>query len=706
MERKTSNSGVVAALETPTGLRFPSIEASRPAAAPVLDEYFGFMYIGEMLKEWRMNKEEVTLERLLAEASNDHLLWEAERANQELILFVNRERVVDKILQYAFSSNEASPQSSPSKMDAQQPPQITPAEIKSFCQDLLSLEVRQGGVFDDSGQTRIIHHLFSSFFTPEDEDGKPRFRAPPPEAGTLLQVLAYRPQSREKVLSYLVDTPAEMFVDFFLVHLDHLIVSDVLTTLVSLLSEAPPSAWLPTGGPRVLQLPLSEFDVSPSLVDAFNEWLIAGSFVDRVIATILRPDDGDGGGDKRRRAEITEKAFGLLGQVVMIARSHLHIGQDPPPIFYELMEETRLRPFLRSILKHQNDKVVGEGLALLSSLLVCDRMSEAEKRKRAEEEAEESASNNQQPEAASSTASSSSAPSSEMQAAAQSHGDLLPRLDGKADDGSAFDRRSGKSESDQVKMPESHFNEVLVEVLRDSLPALVMRLRPEGALEAGKPDWQRETDAKQAESDAMVEQRRLERKGGGEATITTTTTTTNGKQQVQTLQRKRPFGLLRLKIAESMRALVLHFTVPSADDTLAEAFFTLLKSLKFPTLLVELLIDNPRMDILHTVIIQTLKPILVKDKPRSFLHAVVKEGSFIRQIVEILPLCGLTRSSPDGELTALRPPVKEIMNSLTRTSLSDPDLTSLLDDQGWWDQAVSTNSAGPAPPASAMVPFA
>jgi hypothetical protein len=61
------------------------------------------------------------------------------------------------------------------------------------------LEVRQGGVFDDSGQTRIIHHLFSSFFTPEDEDGKPRFRAPPPEAGTLLQVLAYRPQSREKV---------------------------------------------------------------------------------------------------------------------------------------------------------------------------------------------------------------------------------------------------------------------------------------------------------------------------------------------------------------------------------------------------------------------------------------------------------------------------------------------------------------------------
>lgn len=171
-----------------------------------------------------------------------------------------------------------------------------------------------------------------------------------------------------------------------------------------------------------------------------------------------------------------------------------------------------------------------------------------------------------------------------MQAAAQSHGDLLPRLDGKTDDGSAFDRRSGKSESDQVKMPESHFNEVLVEVLRDSLPALVMRLRPEGALEAGKPDWQRETDAKQAESDAMVELRRLERKGGGEATITTTTT--NGKQQVQTLQRKRPFGLLRLKIAESMRALVLHFTVPSADDTLAEAFFTLLKSLKFPTLLV------------------------------------------------------------------------------------------------------------------------
>jgi hypothetical protein len=81
----------------------------------------------------------------------------------------------------------------------------------------------------------------------------------------------------------------------------------------------------------------------------------------------------------------------------------------------------------------------------------------------------------------------------------------------------------------------------------------------------------------------MVEQRRHERTGGGEATMTTTTT--NGKQRVQTLQRK-PFGLLRLKIAESMRALVLHFTAPSADDTLAEAFFTLLKSLNFPTLLV------------------------------------------------------------------------------------------------------------------------
>lgn len=41
--------------------------------------------------------------------------------------------------------------------------------------------------------------------------------------------------------------------------------------------------------------------------------------------------------------------------------------------------------------------------------------------------------------------------------------------------------------------------------------------------------------------------------------------------------------------------------------------------------------------------------------------------------------CCRNRSSPDGELTALRPPVKEIMNSLTRTSLSDPELTSLLD---------------------------
>jgi hypothetical protein len=228
--------------------------------------------------------------------------------------------------------------------------------------------------------------------------------------------------------------------------------------------------------------------------------------------------------------------------------------------------------------------VVSEGLALLSSLLVCDRMGEAEKRRRAEEEAEASASNNQESEATSSTA---SGPSSEMQAATQSHGDLLPRIDGKADDGSADDRRSdGKSGSDQAKMPDSHFNEVLVEVLRDSLPALVMRLRPERGLEAGKPDWQRETDAKQAESDAMVEQRRRERAAGGEATITTTTTRTYGKQRVQTQQRKRPFGLLRLKIAESMRALVLHFTVPSVDDTLAEAFFTLLKSLNFPTLLV------------------------------------------------------------------------------------------------------------------------
>ena len=89
------------------------------------------------------------------------------------------------------------------------------------------------------------------------------------------------------------------------------------------------------------------------------------------------------------------------------------------------------------------------------------------------------------------------------------------------------------------------------------------------------------------------------------------------------------------------------------------------------------------------------------------MEQVAKEGSFIRQIIQILPLCGLTgftsqalcslssstrgakrfnprcccrnRSSPDGELTALRPPVKEIMNSLTRTSLSDPELTSLLD---------------------------
>jgi hypothetical protein len=49
-------------------------------------DHTGFMYVGEMLKEWRTNNEEATLERLLSEASIEHLLWEAERANQELIL--------------------------------------------------------------------------------------------------------------------------------------------------------------------------------------------------------------------------------------------------------------------------------------------------------------------------------------------------------------------------------------------------------------------------------------------------------------------------------------------------------------------------------------------------------------------------------------------------------------------------------------------
>lgn len=62
-----------------------------------------------------------------------------------------------------------------------------------------------------------------------------------------------------------------MFVEFFLQHLDHVIVSDLLTTLVSLISEAPPSAWLPTGGPRVLQVSLSEFEVSLRAVLSFNE---------------------------------------------------------------------------------------------------------------------------------------------------------------------------------------------------------------------------------------------------------------------------------------------------------------------------------------------------------------------------------------------------------------------------------------------------
>lgn len=46
----------------------------------------GFMYIGEMLKEWRTNKVHATLEQLLTEASSEHLLWEAERANKELVM--------------------------------------------------------------------------------------------------------------------------------------------------------------------------------------------------------------------------------------------------------------------------------------------------------------------------------------------------------------------------------------------------------------------------------------------------------------------------------------------------------------------------------------------------------------------------------------------------------------------------------------------
>lgn len=41
MEKRAGGALAAASLETPTGLRFPSIEASRPAAAPVLEEYYG-----------------------------------------------------------------------------------------------------------------------------------------------------------------------------------------------------------------------------------------------------------------------------------------------------------------------------------------------------------------------------------------------------------------------------------------------------------------------------------------------------------------------------------------------------------------------------------------------------------------------------------------------------------------------------------------
>jgi hypothetical protein len=213
---------------------------------------------------------------------------------------------------------------------------------------------------------------------------------------------------------------------------------------------------------------------------------------------------------------------------------------------------------LRLLLLLQNDKVVIEGLTLLSSLLLCDRVREAEKRKRMEEDQEEEANAANQDDNASPTA---------MSISASSASATTPRQD---------DNQPRQADHQL----DSCFNMVLVEVLKDSLPALVQRLTPEGVLELSKPDWQRESDAKQAESDAMLRQQMLERDQG--SLVNGKGTNDHGQRGTQ---RKRPFGLLRLKIAESMRALVLHFTVPSTDDTLAGEFFTLLMSLNFPALL-------------------------------------------------------------------------------------------------------------------------
>lgn len=203
-------------------------------------------------------------------------------------------------------------------------------------------------------------------------------------------------------------------------------------------------------------------------------------------------------------------------------------------------------------------------------------------------------------------------------------------------DGTSEDTLEEDSINDNgLDLLESRFDELLVDVLDDCLPVLMQRLARSHSDRELKTQEQREVEAKTAENDAMIRLRLGEKGPNGN------TRAEQPKRSIPSHNRKsKPlFGLLKLKILECLRALVVHFSVPSSSDSHTRRFFDLLCNVKFATIALvrcigleremihsshpqETLIDRPRMDIVHSILVQTIKTIIGKDKIRFYLSAV------------------------------------------------------------------------------------
>lgn len=337
------------AATTPAGLRIGG------AALPFIQQTM----VDKIFERTEAEGRELTLEEVLLLSDVEDVLFELKNGNERLVNFLNEEEILEQLLDYVSNFNQAfSPNALRAKAVTQDEKELVELRIQCIhtsC-EILALEGTEASIFTEENIERILHFLFS-FVAKEDdtlEFDDERNGVLPSQVSAILQVFIVN--NPENVIDYLIEREPKNFVKSFAEGLHQSEVSNLLLSILWLLSPSP--AKVKSDGPP------SEMRVLAA--ESFNQWLASGEFVPTIIQVLADP----------QAPEASGLAGEVLQELIALAGRHVTKGIDTPLIFQQFAAEKSLAVLVPCILELKDPNAFSAGVAVILELLKYEAMAQ------------------------------------------------------------------------------------------------------------------------------------------------------------------------------------------------------------------------------------------------------------------------------------------------------------------------------------------